>query len=171
MKKGLPNCKVKIAGFLFIFIISITIAGCTSIPERRVTESGEVVTVEKPLGVASTLRFEDVPIPAGFNLMRDQSFIYQDSSIRVGLLRYAGRANPAQIIAFYKSQMSLYNWNLVNVVEFGNITMSFVKADENCLITIEPLTTKSLLNIVISPKSGTLNTGIGSAFGAKKDKF
>jgi hypothetical protein len=67
--------------------------------------------------------------------------------------------------------MSLYNWNMVNVVEFGDITMTFVKADENCLITIEPLTTKSLLNIVISPKAGTLNTGIGSAFGLRKDKF
>ena len=149
---------------LLLIILCLNGASCTSIPSRRVSQSGEMVAVEKPLGVAATLRFEDVPIPAGFNIVRDQSFVYQDSAIRVGLLRYTGRANASQIILFFKSQMTLYNWSIMNVVEFGNITLNFIKGEESCVITVEPLTTKSLVNIVISPKSGTLRTGFSSAF-------
>jgi len=131
----------------------------------RGTEGGEAARIEKPLSVALTLRFEDVPVPAGFGLLRDQSFIFQDGSTRVGLLRYSGRANASQVIAFFKTQMSLYNWELQNIVEYGNITLNFLKSGENCVVTIEPLATKSIISIIISPKTGTINTG----FGPKKE--
>lgn len=154
---------------LIIVLGLVSMNGCSSIPSRRVTDTGEIVTVEKPLGISSVLRFEDVPVPDGYSIIREQSFVYQDAAIRVGLLRYSGWAKPDQIISFYKSQMPLYNWNLINVVEFGNIHMSFVKNDENCTITVEPLTAKSLINIVISPKSGNITTGFSAS--AKKAKF
>lgn len=145
-----------------------SLSGCSSVPSRRITDTGEIITVEKPLGVSTVLRFEDVPIPAGFNIVREQSFIYQDASIRVGLLRYSGWAKPNQIVAFLKSQMPLYNWNLINVVEFGDTHMSFVKSDESCTITIEALAAKSLMNIVISPKSGTIATGFDASSSRRK---
>lgn len=173
-RKSLKHFWILICIFNFCILI-FNFLGCSSIPTRRVTEKGEVITVEKPLGVASTLRFEDIPVPNGFNIVRGQSFIYQDASVRVGLLKYSGWAKASQVISFFKSQMPLYNWNLINVVEFGNITMNFVKADESCVITVEPLTTKSLINIVISPKSGTLTTGFGASNklspSAKKERF
>jgi hypothetical protein len=160
------NKRIVICALIVIFALAI-LNGCSSVPSRRITETGEIITVEKPLGVSTILRFEDVPIPAGFSIIREQSFIYQDASIRVGLLRYSGWAKPNQIIAFLKSQMPLYNWNLVNVVEFGDTHMSFMKNDENCTITIEALAAKSLINIVISPKAGTIATGFGAPSGRK----
>ncbi len=155
------NRTIIVAAIVIVFGLTI-LNGCSSVPSRRITDTGEIITVEKPLGVSTVLRFEDVPIPAGFNIIREQSFIYQDASIRVGLLRYSGWAKPNQIVAFLKSQMPLYNWNLINVVEFGDTHMSFVKSDENCTVTIEALAAKSLMNIVISPKSGTIATGFAA---------
>jgi len=146
---------------------AITLTGCDSLPSRRSSDTGEPVHVEKQLDVATTLRFDDIPTPAGFNNLRDQSFVFQDSSIRVGLLRYAGRPNANQVAIFFKTQMTLYNWELENTVEHGIATMYFTKGEETCVITIEPLTTKTVVNIVISPKKGRMSTGIGS----KKDRY
>ncbi|MDD5585253.1 MAG: hypothetical protein PHV55_09415 [Candidatus Omnitrophica bacterium] len=145
----------------------LILAGCTTITTRRSTESGEIVHVEKPLSVAAALRFEDIPIPSGFSGLRDQSFIFQDGSTRVGLVRYAGRAGSSQVINFFKTQMALYNWDLLNVVEYENTTLNFIKSSESCVITIEPLTTKTIISVVIAPKTGTINTG----FGSKKDRY
>lgn len=157
--------------YVLAMVFGLTVLnGCSSVPSRRVTDTGEIITVEKPLGVATVLRFEDVPLPAGFNTIKEQSFIYQDASLRVGLLRYSGWAKANQIVAFFKSQMPLYNWNLINVVEFGDTHMSFVKNDENCTITIESLTAKSLINIVISPKTGNISTGFGAP-SSRRGKF
>jgi hypothetical protein len=160
--------KIIISAFVLICVVS-SITGCAGVPTRRVNESGDVVRVEKPLAVSSTLRFEDAPVPAGFNIIRDQSFVYQDSSIRLGLLRYAGRAKASQVISFFRAQMPLYNWNIINMVEFGTLTMNFTKADENCVIVIEPLTTKTLVDIIISPRSGSVSTDFGS--GSRKERF
>ena len=145
------------------------VSGCSSVPSQIVNDSGEVVRVEKPLGVANTLRFEDVPTPAGFNMIRDQSFIYQDSSIRVGLLRYSGHPNSSQVVSFFKAQMPLYNWKMINVVEFGNVNLNFIKADESCIITIEPLKTRTILSVVISPRTGSISAGSGSA--SRKERY
>jgi len=149
---------------------AIALSGCgtMSMPLRRDAESGEPVRIERQLGVSTNLRFDDVPTPDGFNIIRDQSFIFQDASTRVGLLRYSGRATVTQIVAFYKTQMALYNWDLMNMLEHANITMNFTKGDENCIVTLEPLATKTLLNIVLAPKKGTLSTGLGAG---PKGKF
>lgn len=158
----------KIFSVMVFLVTALAMSGCTAVPTtRRVTDSGEVVRVEKPLGVSSTLRFDDVPTPAGFSNLRDQSFIYQDGTTRVGMMRYSGRANASQVIMFFKTQMPLYNWDLTNIVEYGNITINFVKGGETCIVTIEPLAMKTILGVVISPKSGSINTG----FGLKKGRF
>lgn len=146
---------------LVITALCLAVAGCATAPLSRTTERGEVIKVEKPLSVATDSRFEDIPIPAGFNCIRDQSFIFQDASTRVGLMRYVGRSNANQVLAFFKSQMALYNWDLQNIVEHGFATMNFVKSSESCVITVEPLSTKTIISVVISPKKGTMSTGLG----------
>ena len=159
---------MKIIGNAILGVCAVLIiSGCTSMPTAtRSGDAGEGVRIEKPLSVAAILRFEDVPIPSGFNILREQSFIFQDGSTRVGLVRYAGHANESQVITFFKTQMTLYNWDLLNTVEYGHITMNFVKSNENCVVTIEPFTTKTIISVIISPKTGSINTGF--SFGPKK---
>lgn len=151
-------------GITAIFIIS----GCISLPSssRRSGDSGDT-RIEKPLPVAASLRFEDIPIPADFNIIRDQSFVFQDGNTRVGLMRYTGRANSNQVVTFFKNQMSLYNWDLINIVEYGHITLNFTKSSESCVITVEPLATKTIIGVMVSPKTGSMS----ASFGPKKDKF
>ncbi|MEI8176670.1 MAG: hypothetical protein WCG78_07380 [Candidatus Omnitrophota bacterium] len=149
-------------------ILAIMISGCGTLDApRRGNEGSDIVRAERPLNVATNLKFEDLPVPAGFSCLRDQSFVFQDGATRVGLMRYAGRPDANQILNFYRTQMSLYNWDLLNTVEYGNTTMNFIKGSESCVVTIEPLTTKTVINIIISPKTGSVSTG----FSFKKDKF
>jgi len=153
---------IKLNFFLAICAI-LAISGCASLQPRGEGGSGNL-RVQNPLNVAGTLRFEDVPTPALFKNLRDQSFVFQDGATRVGFLRYSGRPNADQVISFFKTQMPLYNWDIINIVEYGNITMSFAKSNENCMITVTPLTTKTIISIVVSPKTGK----ISSVFDTKK---
>ena len=152
--------KTKILLILLVLLTGISLSGCVSEPMRR-NSSGEPLTIDKPLNVASNLKFDDVPIPAGFSIIRDQSFVFQNSAMRVGMMRYAGRASAEQALLFFKTQMALYNWDLQNVIEHIVSEMYFYKGDETCTISIEPLATKTLINIAISPRTGTFSTGLG----------
>jgi len=154
--------KIMKLNLLLATCVILAISGCASLQTGGRDESG-ALRVKKPLSVAGTLRFEDVPTPERFRNLRDQSFVFQDGGTRVGFIRYAGRPNADQVISFFKTQMPLYNWDIINIVEYGDITMNFVKSSESCIITITPLTTKTVISIVISPKTGK----ISSAFGTK----
>ncbi|MDP2943144.1 MAG: hypothetical protein Q8O36_06565 [Candidatus Omnitrophota bacterium] len=74
--------KIVVAAIVF-FALTIT-SGCATPAYRGSTASSEM---ERPLVVASSLRFDDVPIPAGFISIPTESFIYQTEKIRAGLFR------------------------------------------------------------------------------------
>ena len=105
------------------------------------------------LAVASRLKFDDVPVPSGFKIIREDSFIFQDSSVRIGLIKYAGRPNAEDLVNFYKDQMPLYNWNLINIVEYGRAVINFEREGQTCIVTVEPYSTKTILTIAIAPRS------------------
>ena len=117
---------------LMVFLVML-LAGCATWPRREARLEGK----ETVLSIAPILRFEDIPVPMGFKIVRDRSFTFQNDFTRVGLLRYTGRIHIDKVVAFYREQMPLYNWDLVNLVEYGKKILNFEKGNQSCIITIE----------------------------------
>jgi len=101
-------------------------------------------------------KFSDVPVPAGLKPLPQASYSFESSGVRVGVLKYQGKANAEQIINFYKEQMTRYNWNLVNIVEYGQRLINFERDNETCIITLEPKGNNLTLIISLGPKSQNL---------------
>jgi len=134
---------MKKAGLFFALVF---LTGCASFPIQRTPS-------DKPLEPAPLLKFSDVPVPQGFKLLANESFIFQNENGRVGLLRYAGSPTADQVVSFYREQMPQYGWFLLNIVEYGRRVLNFDKQNESCIITVEPTTTKTLISISIGQKS------------------
>ncbi|MCM8765896.1 MAG: hypothetical protein NC920_03515 [Candidatus Omnitrophica bacterium] len=132
--------------YLLFFFFLILFTGCASFPIQKTSP-------DKPLESASLLKFSDVPVPQGFRLIANESFIFQNENGRVGLLRYAGSPTADQAVNFYRQQMPVNGWFLLNVIEYGRRVLNFEKGEETCIITIEPATTKTLVSISLGPKS------------------
>ena len=122
--------------------------GCTTISDsKEPAASGS-------LSPQAILKFTDVPIPVGLKSLPEQSYSFESSGVRVGVLKYQGKNNPDQIINFYKEQMPMYNWNLVNIVEYGQRLMNFERENETCIVTLQPMGwNNTLLIISLGPKS------------------
>ncbi len=129
--------------------------GCATMDRQRDAELGVVVEEEK-LEVSSDLKFEDLPVPYRFKLNRQESFVFQNDFTRMGLFKYVGKANAKKIIEFYREQMPLYNWGLINIVEHNEIILNFEKSRESCIITLKPMMTRTVLTIFLTPKSGPI---------------
>jgi hypothetical protein len=136
--------------FLLAPILALAIWGCATTGQGSSAVSGGV---EKNLAVSSVLRFDDIPVPTGFSQLPKESFVFQTESVRAGVLRYEGRANPESVMQFYKQQMPVYNWQPVNIIEFGLKQMSFEKPGQSCIIVIEGAGSKSTVTISVGPKS------------------
>jgi hypothetical protein len=139
-----------IIAVLAIFLLS----GCATTGS---TTSG-AEEAPRALDVAMKLRFEDVPVPSGFRIIIPESFTFQNEVLRVGILKYAGSATTDQVISFYKDQMPLYDWQLLNVLEHKNSIMNFDRQDQNCIIVIEPTGMRTYITITVAPKAGRAST-------------
>ncbi len=146
----MTNDRIVVAAIIIISL-SLTAGGCAATSHRgSVAGSG----IEKPLTIASSLRFDDIPVPSGFISISTESFIYQTENIRAGLIRYEGRSSPEATMQFYKEQMPVYNWQPVNIIEFGRKQLSFEKTGQSCIVIIEGFNNgKSIITISIGPKS------------------
>ncbi len=138
--------KIKLGPIICILPFLVIFSGCA-------TGSSNSAGIEKNLSVASSLRFDDVPVPAGFNQVPDESFIFQTESLRAGVLKYTGKSSPESVMQFYKDEMPRYNWQSVNIVEFGKKQLCFEKTGQNCIVIIDGTKSKSTIIISVGPKS------------------
>jgi len=137
---------------IFPFLISVFIlAGCVETVKKEAPKSTSTAGLIEP---QSTSKFGDLPIPSGFKLVPVDSYSFENSGIRVGLLKYLGKGDPDQLVNFYKEQMSMYNWRLLNIVEFGERMLNFDREQETCIITLQPKGGKNIqIVIALGPKA------------------
>ncbi len=131
-----------------LLITSVFLAGCatTETNDLKSSSSGNLKT-------QAILKFSDVPVPVGLKSMPLESYSFESSGVRVGVLKYLGKANPEQVISFYKDQMPMYNWTLVNIIEYGQRLMNFEREGESCIIFMQPKGSSIILTISLGPKS------------------
>lgn len=134
----------------FLFIISCLVAtlltSCSTTPGNR-------------LEPQAILKLSDVPIPAGLKALPQKSYSFENAGVRVAVLKYQGKANIDQVINFYKEQMPSYNWNLINIIEYGQRLLNFEREDETCIITVQVAGfwgEDALVTVSLGPKSQTL---------------
>lgn len=139
--------KLKLLGVLLVCFSAI--CGCASTSGSK---QGNAVnsTLLEPQAV---LKFSDIPIPVGFKAIPQDSYSFESSGIRVGILKYQGKADIEQVVNFYKEQMPMYNWNLLNIVEYGTRLLNFDRDYETCIISLEPKGRYVFSTISIGPKS------------------
>jgi hypothetical protein len=132
--------------FLLLFIfcfLAATLTGCSTTPGSR-------------LEPQATLKLSDIPIPAGLKPLPQKSYSFENAGTRVAVLKYQGRANIEQVINFYKEQMPAYNWNLINIIEYGQRLLNFERENETCIITVETAgfwNEDALVTVSLGPKS------------------
>ena len=92
-------------------------------------------------------------MPAGFKLLPQESYSFENSGMRVALLKYQGKASIDQVVNFYKEQMAMYNWNLLNIIEYGERLLNFERENESCIINLSPRGSSIVMSISLGPKS------------------
>jgi hypothetical protein len=125
----------RVLGVGLFFVLVAGVSGCdlipySTIPERQ-PETG------KP--IASSYRFDDIPIPEGMVLARKESFVYETRDIKTGLLVYEGKGDMERFVLFFKQQMPRYKWRLISNFEIHNVMLSFVKEGWVAVIYILPI--------------------------------
>ena len=125
--------------FVWMGVILILIAGmwgCGDLLTVRTVREREPAVVTQP--IATSYRFEDIPLPPGMNLSRKESFVYETKTTRTGLLVYEGTGEIGKLTNFFKEQMPNYQWRMVSNFELHNVMLTFIKEGWGSVIYILP---------------------------------
>jgi len=121
------------------------LAGCAALEKKDTTNPALL----EPQAI---VKFTDVPVPSGFKFLPKSSYSFETQGVRVGILKYQGKANPDQIVSFYKEQMAMYNWNLLNIIEYGERQLNFDRDSETCVITLSSKGGSVMVSVALGPK-------------------
>ncbi|MCX8116461.1 MAG: hypothetical protein N3G78_00840 [Desulfobacterota bacterium] len=109
--------------------------GCGDLYSYRMRQEREP---EKQPALATSYRFDDIPLPPGMTLSRKESFVYETRATRTGLLVYEGKGEMERLANFFKEQMPNYQWRMVSNFEFHNVMLTFIKEGWSSIIYIQP---------------------------------
>lgn len=120
---------------LFILWVGVTLlvaAGC----QQLTGSSGfSGSPMEQPIPVG---RFNDVPVPANYHLVPDRTFIFENPSLKAGILTYKGNLSVTDTANFFKEHMPANGWRLVSSFEVKDVIMKFEKVGWTCDVTVRP---------------------------------
>ncbi len=136
---------------LCVCSLVLTLTGCATTIQKN-----SIPKTQGMLEPSSVLKFGDIPIPAGFKLLSQDSYSFESGNVRVGILKYQGKNNTDQVVSFYKEQMAMYNWNLLNSIEYGERLLNFEREGESCIVTVLPKGKGSQLTISFGPRAQPL---------------
>lgn len=101
----------------------------------------------------TTLKFNDIPAPVGFKFISNESYSFESAGVRAGVLKYKGKVDIDEVANFYKDQMPLYNWNLLNTIEYGERILNFDREQESCIVNLSARGRNITITISLGPKS------------------
>lgn len=144
----MKNRSIGVAVTGLLCCLAIGILGCVS-----VSKNPDISKDESLLEPQVMLKFSDIPIPTGFKFLPEESYSFESSGVRVAVLKYQGKGDIEQVVNFYKDQMPLYNWNLLNAVEYGQRLLNFDREQESCIINLLPKGRNVSMVISLGPKT------------------
>ncbi len=128
-------------------VVCVNIIGCASMRSKDSSASSPFLEPQ------ATMKFTDIPVPAGFKLLPQDSYSFESAGVRVGILKYQGKAEPDKVAVFFKEQMPMYNWTLLNAMEYGQRLLNFERDQESCIITMDNKGRSVTLTISVGPKA------------------
>ncbi|MCX6338772.1 MAG: hypothetical protein NTX71_02490 [Candidatus Aureabacteria bacterium] len=137
-------CSYLIIGAAIVTIGSF--AGC---------KKGDQPAGSPQVAFSNDVTFEDIPVPAGFSLVRNDSYSFQNDVTRVGRLIYKGRSDINNVLAFFQQQMPLHGWQEMSYIDYRSSTRYYEKEGQSCILTVEPRTGWSNIRIVLSTQPKT----------------
>lgn len=121
-------------------------AGC--VQESRNQENDWIVVSPRSPQMAATgstamyrdVQFADIPIPAGYNILAQESYSFQGALFRNGILKYQGPVEWDSALLFFRTQLPIRGWVPQRMEKgSGSRILYFRKEQEKLIVIVMPV--------------------------------
>jgi hypothetical protein len=134
----------------FIIVLVIMLSGCSYF--RSSTVSSNAVGRSSTEGQNVVFySFPDIPVPKELTLVREKSFIYETSSMKVGVLLLSGNVDIVSLENYFKINMVKNGWRFINSYKYNDTILNFMKEDRSANIRTTRETFTTQVEIWVGP--------------------
>lgn len=128
-----------------VFLASVLAAGGCSLMQSGGDEAG------KGGSVGRYYDFDDVQVPSGMELKRDESLLFKVGDYKAGLLVLKDNVEVNSLVNFFQEAMAKDNWALKSTFKYPKTAMFFAKPGKTCIIAISEGTLSTRVEIWVAP--------------------
>jgi hypothetical protein len=138
---------VALSGASVLWVVA-ALVGCQQGGDTNRPSTGQA----PPTAALQHPALENLPLPAGFELVRERSMARKAGRMRIGQCEFIGPATPDDVSRFYEKYMPTAKFTLKERgFNNGEYALRFESDDEVCNIRARPAKGKTVLVIDIGP--------------------
>ncbi|MBI5164034.1 MAG: hypothetical protein HY985_09040 [Magnetospirillum sp.] len=138
---------MSVRAVVVIVLAVLAVAGCGSRTSLPHTQSGDAQQLPNFQLVT------DIPIPANATMDNERSLILSDRDRWTGRVVMKLWQQPAELVAFYQTQMPAFGWDPVMSVTSETSVLSYLRGDRAATVQIErAMLSGALVAVTVAPR-------------------
>lgn len=123
----------KVLNYALLAGIMLSLIATTGCQQLTIPRAISGAPAEQPIPAG---RFHDVPVPSTFRPISDRTFVFENPSLKAGILVYKGKLSLTDTVNFFKDHMPANGWRMVSSLEVKDVIMKFEKVGWTCDVTV-----------------------------------
>jgi hypothetical protein len=99
--------------------------------------------------------FPDIPVPKELTYVPENSFIYENPSMRAGVMFFNGNVEMQSLENYFKINMAKNGWRYINSFRYKDVVLNYQKEDKTCNIKMSRGTFQTEVEIWVGPAEKT----------------
>jgi len=136
-----------------LLLVAIGLCSCASAPWESSSMGGGAATSAPASTPAMPVSYDfpDVQIPAELELVPKDSYVFQGSKTKAGLLVFKGRVEARSVLDFFQVSMPRENWQFKGGFRYKKSVLVFEKPERICLINVHEELFYTYAEVYVTP--------------------
>ncbi len=139
--------------FILSFIMLLTFSGCAMFKGSKTSE--EAAQPRQEALNQAFYGFPDIPVPKELTYVPENSFIYENPSMRAGVMFFNGNVEMQSLENYFKINMAKNGWRYINSFRYKDVVLNYQKEDKTCNIKMSRGTFQTEVEIWVGPAEKT----------------
>lgn len=130
----------KLAWIPLAILASICLTGCQDQQQDDGWTTVDASNLQGNVALYRDIRFQDIPIPNEYTLLSNESFSFQSSLFRNGIIKYEGPLGWTDALYFFREEMPKAGWQLQKTESgYNSRALYFLKGPETLIVVVRQI--------------------------------
>ncbi|HBE94100.1 MAG TPA: hypothetical protein DDW80_01405 [Desulfovibrio sp.] len=148
--------------FLAVTLALVSLTACSSLHSDSGSEPAQASSGSSQAEIQTeTLEdanyyydFGDILVPRELSFLADESYVFDTTSFKSGVMIFSGRVNNADLVNFFITSMTKDGWNLVTSLKAEKSILIFDKFNKSASIQIQNGFKSRVVIVAVEAKGG-----------------